>query len=100
NHAYQRHERKVVALRDHLRADEDVDLAFAKSSEHAFEVSHMPHCVPIDAADARIGKKLLQFCLETLGSFTDIMNVFAVTIGAALGRASRETAVMTEEFIH
>ena len=38
DHADQRHVRKIVALRDHLRADEDVDLAGAHPGEHGLRL--------------------------------------------------------------
>ena len=55
--ADQRHARKVVALGDHLRADEDVDLAVAEPREQRGERALAPDGVAIEPRDARAGTR-------------------------------------------
>ena len=53
--ADQRHARKVVALGNHLRADQDVDLAVAEARQQRFERAPSADRVAIEARDARRG---------------------------------------------
>ena len=46
----------VVALGDHLRADEQVDLAAVQAHEQALHVEAAADGVAVHAADARVGK--------------------------------------------
>ena len=46
----------VVALGDHLRADEEIDFAGVKAGEQALEIVAAANGVAIHAADARAGK--------------------------------------------
>ena len=45
-----------MALRDHLGADENVDIACAKPAKDPLVIAHVAHRVAIDAAHARIRK--------------------------------------------
>ena len=47
NDADQRHVREVQALRDHLRADEHVELAASKGAENAGDRATTPHAARI-----------------------------------------------------
>ena len=66
--AHERHVRQIVALGDHLRADEDVDLARAHPREHA------PRCVlPLATSRSRratraVGNAARERLLELLGA--------------------------------
>ena len=55
--ADERDVREIVALGDHLRADEHVELAAAKAVQQIGETAPPAHRVAIDAADARVGKQ-------------------------------------------
>jgi hypothetical protein len=50
----------VVALCDHLRADEEIDLAGVEALEEALHVAAGADGVAVHAADARVGEELLQ----------------------------------------
>ena len=72
--------RIVVALGEHLRADEDVDLAGAHALEHARAGRPCARGgVAIDARDARSGKRRLQRFLDALRAVAD---------GRQVGRAA------------
>ena len=57
DHADQRHAREVVPLGDHLRADQDVDLAGGEPRQQRGDRAAPPDRVAIDARDARVGKQ-------------------------------------------
>src|SRR5262245_1679425 len=88
-----------MAFRDHLRADQNIDLALAESAEDAFKVAHVPHCVAIHTADARVRIKGFQLRLESLRALANIMDVFAVTFFAAGGRMAGKTTVVAEQLV-
>jgi len=56
----------VVALGDHLRANEQVDLAGVKSGQKVFQIVTATHGIAIHAADASAGKNLSQPFLALL----------------------------------
>ena len=60
-----------MALCDHLRADQDIDLALAKSAKHSFKVAHMAHRIAIDTADSRVWMDSLQLGFETFRPFAE-----------------------------
>ena len=64
DHADERDALKIVALRDHLRADQDVDLARRKRAQHLLVGALGAHGVAVQARDARFGKLLAQFFFE------------------------------------
>ena len=66
--SYQRDPMDVMALGDHLRADEQVDLAGMEAHEEALHVRAAAHGVSVHAADACAGKDLLKPLLALLRS--------------------------------
>jgi hypothetical protein len=56
HHAHQRDAVNVVALGDHLRAHQQVDLARVQPRQQPFQVAAAAHRVAVHAADARAGK--------------------------------------------
>ena len=83
NHADQRHVRKVVALGDHLRADQDVDVAAGDALQHLDQAALPPHGVAIEARDPRAGERGANVGLDALGAEAD---AFHVRRGALLAR--------------
>ena len=65
DHADQRHVGKVVALGDHLRADQDVDFAARDFLERLDEAALAPHGIAIDARDARRRETALRISAST-----------------------------------
>ena len=63
--ADQRDARKVVALGDHLRADEDVELAGGEPRQQRRQRALAPHRVAIDAADRAPSGKRSRSCCST-----------------------------------
>ena len=66
NDADERDVRKMQPLRDHLRADEDVNFARAKIAEHFAVIILALHRVGVHAFDARLGKKFRERLLDLL----------------------------------
>src|SRR5277367_2550678 len=64
--ADERDVRKMQPLRDHLRADEDVNFARAKITEHFAVIILALHRVGVHALDARLGKKFRERLLDFL----------------------------------
>ena len=64
--ADQRHVREMQSLGDHLRADEDVDLAGAEIAEDAPVIVLALQDVGVHARDAGVGEELRQRVLDLL----------------------------------
>src|SRR5258705_5698487 len=65
-HAHQREIWIVVSFGEHLRADEDVDLAAAYLVEHAAQRALARGRIAIDARDAGFGKSRAERLLDAL----------------------------------
>jgi hypothetical protein len=83
-HAHERHARQVVALRDHLRAHEHVDLSASHTLEHLLDARARSD-VSVEARDACTREHALEARLELLG---------------AEGRAARARAHRTRRSWH
>ena len=70
DHADERHARKIVALRDHLRADEDVELPRGELREERGNRAAPADRVAVDPRDARVGKPLPDLGFDALGAET------------------------------
>ena len=66
DHAHQRDAVHVVALGDHLGADQQVDFAGLERAQHALEVGVAAHRVAVHASDARGGKRGVQEVFQLL----------------------------------
>ncbi len=82
DHADERHARKVMALGDHLRADEDVELASGEPRQQRGDRAAPADRVAVDARDARAGKSLADLRLDALGAEADELDELAGAIGA------------------
>ncbi len=69
--ADERDAREIVTLGDHLRADEDVDLAALEAREDPLVLAAAAHGVAVHALDARRGRELAQHLLDLLGALPD-----------------------------
>src|SRR4051812_34257047 len=88
-----------MTFRNHLRTREYVDLAIAKTAQHAFVIAQMTHRVTVDASDTRIWKVFLQVRFEPFCAFSDVMDVLAVAFRTRLRRATRKPTVVTQELV-
>ncbi len=96
-HAHQRQPRKVVALREHLRADEDVELVRGHPLAHVGERVPRPRAVAVDACDARPGKRGRQRALEPLRAEAERHQVDVAALGTRTRHALRMSAVMAAQ---
>ena len=64
---------KVVALRDHLRADEHVDLAGGEPPQQGGDRAAPADGVAIDAGDARLREQRRDLVLDPLGAEADVL---------------------------
>ena len=95
HHAHQRHAVHIVALGDHLRAHQQVDLARVQAHQQPLHVAAAANGVAIHAPDARAGENLLQTLLALLRSRAQKIQIFAVAVGAAPWHRLFVTAVVT-----
>ena len=84
--ADQRHVREVEPLGDHLRAEQDVDLAGRNAREHALVAAGRAHGVGVHARRRGLGKRCATSRLEALGADA------AVVQARARGRRGRSRA--------
>ena len=68
HHADQRDLGKIVALGDHLRADEHIQLAPREAPKHAGDRAATTHRIAIDARDTRVGIVGPDLRLDALGA--------------------------------
>src|SRR5262249_12740621 len=92
--ADERHARKVVALRNHLRADEDVDLAAAKLLEQRVERALAADRIPVEPGDARVRANAGHRRLNTLGTESGLFQVRAGAERTLRRHARRVVAVV------
>ena len=95
--ANQRHIRKVEALGNHLRTDQDVDVALAKRGEHAFVRPPLGHRVGVHSRRDRLGKQLLDDGLQTLSTDAEFVHARALACRADLWPSQLVAAPMTDE---
>ena len=94
HHAHQRHAVNVVPLGDHLRADQQIDLARVQPREQMLQVVPPAHGVAIHAADPRAGKDLRQPLLALLRTRAEIVEMLAVALRALRRHRALVTAVV------
>ncbi len=95
--ADERDRRKIVALGDHLRADEDVDLAPRDTPQDAGDRAAAPDGVAIDARDTRPRKPLAEVGLEPLGAEAGLLEVLAAARPALPRHRRRVVAVVAPD---
>src|SRR5262249_1122983 len=85
DNANQRDAVEVVALGEHLRADQNVERTAGEGGESLLILVLGASGVAIEASDARAGKFLAQALFEMFGAFTEEVDVFGLAFGALLG---------------
>src|SRR5690349_14866142 len=97
DYAHERDVREIVTLREHLRADQQIQLAFFKVKQGLFEFAPAGLRVAIDAADPQIRKALVQQFFDLFRAFADVIDVLARANRALRWRALVMIAVMTNQ---
>ena len=87
----------VVALGDHLRADEEVDFAGVQALEEALHVAAAADGVAVHAADARVGEEFLQAFFALLRAGAEEEEMLALALGAVFRDGAAEAAVVAFE---
>ncbi len=90
------HPGEVQALRDHLRAEEDVDLAAAEGVEGLLEHSLLARGVRVEAADGEIAKARLHLLLDALGPVSGKPGIEGAALGAGTRRLCLVAAVVAD----
>ena len=89
NDSHQRDALEIVAFRNHLRADEDVDFPGSKIAQHLLVGALGADRVAIQARDFRVGEFFAEFFLELLGARAEKIDVFG---SSTWGRSSARAA--------
>ncbi len=84
----------VVAFGDHLRADQNVELARMQLRKHAFKIVPAADGIAIEPRDARLRKHGVQQLFQPLRARPEELDVVAAALRARLRDARRESAVM------
>src|SRR5690348_11825003 len=84
DHADQSDTLKIVALGEHLCADENVERAAGESAKRFLILALGAGGVAVEAGDARTGKFFAQALLEMLGALTEEIDIFGLALGAEL----------------
>ena len=95
-HDYQRDQRKVVALGQHLRADQQAHLAAVNTLDHFLERAALAHGIAVDAGQREFGKEIGQRLLDALRALSHGLDHCAA-IGADLGDRAMRAAVVAIE---
>ena len=93
-HADQRDTVNVVALGNHLRADQQIHFAAVQAPENAFVIAMMAHGVAIHAGNAGVREQLLQPLLTLLRADAEKIQMLAFALRAMLGNGATKAAVM------
>ena len=94
HYAHQRDAMNVVALGDHLRADQQVDLAGVQPREQPLHIAAAADRVAIHAPDARVRKELLQPLLALLRSAPEKIKMLALALRTDLRHTAPKAAVV------
>src|SRR5262249_37591530 len=92
----QSHVRDVVALGNHLRADQNVEIAFAKTLQDGFEVALAAYRIAIHASDSRGWKIAMQLFFHFFRSRADEVHILAAALRANRGHLLGIVAVVAE----
>jgi len=90
---------EMQSLGNHLRADEDVDLANPKRAENFAVERFLRHHVGIHPLDARLGKRLLDGGLDLFRAHASVADGRILALGTLLGYAAHEPAQVTEQLL-
>src|SRR5207237_2508344 len=79
---------------------ENIDIAATEIAKNPLEVSHVTHGVSVNSSDPCVWIDFAQIGFDTLGAFTDKLNVFASAFAAFRRRLSRLAAIVTKQALH
>ena len=99
DHADQRHAVNVVALGDHLRADEQVEFALIQGVQRALEIFVAADGVAIEAGDARLGKHAVQQLFQLFRARSEKINILAAAVDARFRDGRSEAAIVADHFV-
>ena len=97
DHANQCHVRNVVALCDHLRADEQIDLTNLQCAQHPLQIGAPAHCVAIEPRNSGLWKHGVQKVFQFFRPCAHILYKFTAALGACLRCRLQVTAVVAYE---
>ena len=83
-----------MALGNHLRADQHVDLAVAETREQRGQRASAPDRVAVEPADARTGTRRLHFGFDALGAEAGLLEIGPGAQRAGLRHAGGVVAVV------
>jgi len=84
DHTDQRDALKIVALREHLRAYQNVERAAGERAERFLVLPLGSGGIAIEPRYARAGKFFAQALLQMLGAFAEEINIFRLALRALL----------------
>src|SRR4029079_1193642 len=79
NHTNQSHIRKIMTLRQHLRADKRIDAARAEVNQRLLKHLSPRRSITIYSCDTQGREQQLEHLLELLRAFAHVVNVFLPT---------------------
>src|SRR5579862_5515625 len=82
NHTNQRDAVNVVALCNHLRADENIELTFIQRVERALEILMPADGVAIEPRNARLREDAVQEFFQLLGAGAEKIHVLTAAVNA------------------
>ena len=96
DHTHQRDVWEVESLRDHLRPEQNLNLAVSKLFECHIVTAALAHRVAVHAEARHVGKTCFDFGLQPLGPNPQIEQPRLATFRADLRQRSRPIATVTE----
>src|SRR5438067_6541892 len=87
----------VVALSNHLRANDNIEFSGMQGGKHALEIVTAVDGVAIEPGNARLGKHAVELLLQLLRPRAEKLHVLAGALGACLRHRARVAAVMALE---
>src|SRR5207248_7263043 len=94
NDADQGHAVHVVTFGNHLRANENVNLAGVQPVEHTPEIITAAYSVAIQPVNARLREHAMQQLFQPLRAGAEKMDVLAAAVGAGPRNGAAKTAVV------
>src|SRR6266478_5517430 len=99
DHANQRDTLKIVAFRQHLRANQDVQRAAGKCAQRLLILPLGSRGIAVQPRDPRAGKFLAQPLLQMLRTFAEEINILRLALRTLLRHRLDRTAVVAFEAI-
>ena len=97
HHADEGDSMDIVALGDHLRAHQQVDVPAVQPIEKVLHVEPVADGIAIHAANAGLGKQFLQTLFALLRTGSQVKQMLALALGASFGHGLNVSAIVTFE---